>query len=673
MLGERIVEPFPAIEDVESLLSLPEPCGGLTVRRVKSAGLRIVTEGDALWPASSSSYLSVKYVTSRSFMLHPPPPALLYSKSSASSARTPDTSHTFGRPNPTMTSPKHPRRLAPSPSSSPSAAILHSRRLSRYSQVERALRSAVEVCSSELSPQELQIRALEKATALLSDQARDAQACAARLRARLEGTDSKSLSPDELKTLQHEYWMEEHRSAARKHQSEKTRDLLTKLSSPIREVPPPLSAIPSSTHQETNLARFLRLSPTHVDLTHSRSPSTSPNLLGRRKTISQMRPLRLRSSAMDFALRTPIQERPRRSKSLDGTHTRRNSNSTDATYVAEDASEQTALALPLGSLKTPPSPDSSRTDGFVRIEGSVSRRPRHVLLAEVGDVTIPDYAVDLIEDFAASPVSVTTTLSPVFAPESPTTVGSASTPSVVSPVSPFTQSRSHQFRLKAPSLGAIEDGFSRASSSMPDFSDFTLGERPSTTEPSYGRGNGSRTGDRSPPPRPSSRAGSILDRLRSLPTEASSPTANSSTSPSSRPTTPFLHRRPPTANATVRASATQSLLLPMRKFGSMRGVTNPSLVTVPEAEPIERPQSSMSSYGFPSPETILEHRMADGEGTTGSKGRFAMALFTRRRFNSASSDSVATGNGRGEDREGTRGVLVRMRKKLSNTFGSVQK
>lgn len=54
MLGERIVEPFPAIEDVESLLSLPEPCGGLTVRRVKSAGLRIVTEGDALWPASSS-------------------------------------------------------------------------------------------------------------------------------------------------------------------------------------------------------------------------------------------------------------------------------------------------------------------------------------------------------------------------------------------------------------------------------------------------------------------------------------------------------------------------------------------------------------------------------------------------------------------------------------------
>lgn len=54
MLGERIVEPFPAIEDVGSLQFLPEPCGGLTVRRVKSTGLRIVTEGDALWPAGSS-------------------------------------------------------------------------------------------------------------------------------------------------------------------------------------------------------------------------------------------------------------------------------------------------------------------------------------------------------------------------------------------------------------------------------------------------------------------------------------------------------------------------------------------------------------------------------------------------------------------------------------------
>lgn len=457
-----------------------------------------------------------------------------------------------------------------------------------------------------------------------------------------------------------------------KDQSEKTRDLLTKLNSP--GVSPPLSATPpawSTTRQEANLVRFLHLSPTHVDLAPNRSPSTSSNLLSRRKTISQMRPLRLRPSAMDLALRIPIQERSRRSRSLDGTHSRRNSNSTDATFVAEDASEQTALTLPLGSLKAPPSPDSSRTGGFVRIENTVYRRPHDVLLAEVGDVTIPDYAMDLIEDFAASPVSVCTMLSPVFTPESPTAVVFASTPTVVSPVSPLTQSRSHQFHLKAPSLGTIEDGFSHASSSMPDFSDFRLGERPSTTEP--GNGNRSPTGDSSPPPRPSSRAGSIFDRLRSPPTEASN--SNTSTGTSTGTTTPFVQRRLPTANATVRMSATQSLLLPIRKFGSMRGVTSPSLVTVPEAEPVERPQSSMSAYGFPSPKTILEHSETEGDGKMGSKGRFAMALFTRRRGNSesASSNSVAMRGGKGEDREGARGALVRMRKKLSNTFGSPQK
>lgn len=497
---------------------------------------------------------------------------------------------------------------------------------------------------------------------MLSDQARDAQACAAKLRARLGSTGSKSLSPIELKTLQHECWMEEHRSAARKDQSEKARELLMKLNSPVGEIPAPLSATPpgrSMTRQETNLARFLYISPTHVDLTQSRHPTTRPTPLTRRKTISQIRPLRLRPSAMDLALRTPIHERPRRSRSLDGTHSRRSSSSTDSTFVAEDASEQTALALPLAPLKAPSSPDSSRTDGFVRIEGMVSCRPRHVLLAEVGDVTIPDYAMDLIDDFAASPVSVSTVLSPVFSPESP--VVFTPSPTVVSPVSPFTQSRLPQYHLKAASLGAIEDGFTRASSSMPDFSDFTLVERPSTAE------LGSPIGDSSPPPRSSSRTGSIIDRLRNPPT-VSIPSPSSGAA-----TTPFLHRRPPTANATIRASATQSLLLPMRKFGSLRG-TAPSLVTVPEAEPVERPQSSLGAYGLPSPETILEHEEVDEMGKTGSKGRFAMTLFTRRRFNSASSDSIAM-QGRsaaegGEEEGRSSGVLLRVRKKLSATFGS---
>ena len=48
MLGQRIVEPRLAIEDAESSQWPSEAVPSLTVRRVKSAGLRIITESEAL-------------------------------------------------------------------------------------------------------------------------------------------------------------------------------------------------------------------------------------------------------------------------------------------------------------------------------------------------------------------------------------------------------------------------------------------------------------------------------------------------------------------------------------------------------------------------------------------------------------------------------------------------
>ena len=53
MLGQRIVESFSDAEDTQDTHCLPEPPGGLTIRRLKSAGLRIVTESDALWTEAS--------------------------------------------------------------------------------------------------------------------------------------------------------------------------------------------------------------------------------------------------------------------------------------------------------------------------------------------------------------------------------------------------------------------------------------------------------------------------------------------------------------------------------------------------------------------------------------------------------------------------------------------
>ncbi|EJF64702.1 hypothetical protein DICSQDRAFT_178316 [Dichomitus squalens LYAD-421 SS1] len=626
MLGRRIVEPCPAIEDTKDSQWLPEATTSLTVRRVKSAGLRIVTESEALWPDVSLGHVNT---------LRPPS----VNPQSYLSMKTPDTSHTFGFPNPTMASPKHPYAVTSSPSASPATGILHARRLSRYSQVESTLRSAAKVSYVEVPPQELQIRVLEKATAILSEQARDAQACASKLRARLAEKGSKSLTREELEALQREYWMEEHRSVARKIQCEETKGLLTKLSSPISEVPPPLVvASPPLTRQEANLARFLQLSPTRIDLPRSRSTLTSPTLT-RRKTISHARPMRLRPSALDLALLSPIQSHRRRSRSFDATHSRRNSGSTDATFVSEHSSEQSTVALPPAPVKSPSYPVLSELDGVIRIAKMASRRPLETLLAEAGDIAIPEYAVDLIEDFAASPISVDTMLSPVVFSRSPSTL--------FSPMSPRSQPPP---QLEMPSLSALEDRDPRRSLSMPDFSHFAMEDE---EPPKFNSPVRAPSRPSSPPslPRPSSRTGNIIDRLRS---------------PAAGNGTPVVPRRPATANACLRSTATQSLHASSIRFGSLR-LSSPSLMTVPESDvdPLQRPQSSMSGYGYASPEAVLERAETGGEVKPG-RGRFSISSIRRRRFNSTPSD-VGTRESRSikEKAEGAKGVLRGLRRKLS--------
>ncbi|TFK91410.1 hypothetical protein K466DRAFT_582875 [Polyporus arcularius HHB13444] len=604
MLGQRIVESFESFQDVKDTQEphcLPEPPPGLTIRRLKSAGLRIVTESDALWPDVSNDIGNV---------LCPPT-----SRQSYLSVRTPDTSHTFGRPNPTTMSPKHPSssRLSTPSTSTPSPAI-RARRLSRYSQAESALRSAVEVSSAEVSPQELQIRALEKATAILSEQARDAQACALKLRQAVK--TQKGLSPEEVKLLQRECWLEERRSSARKDQSAQTRDLLTKLCSPISEVPPLLVESPNRmTQREVNLAKFMQLSPTRITVPLlNRCTSTSPVVRDRRQTISQVRPMQLRTSALDLALRSPIGVH-RRTMSADGNHSRRGSNSTDATLVSDESNQQTRQAK--FNPKLPPSPTwGLGLDGVVRIEQAGSPRLRDSLEAEVGDVSIPDYAVGLLEELVADVTLPALIISSLTTSPSQYPSSSPLTPSPV---------------------------FARTSLSMPDFTLFELDEpasRPSTpTSPSWTS-------------RPPSR---ILDRLRSQPDIRAAAAAAAAA-----PVTTPLRPRPTTANAHLRASVTQSLHNPLDngssvfKFSSMR-LTSPSLVTVPESDTDleSRPQSSMSGYIFESPETVLGRDSQAGADQRESEGRtirrrFSLRSFRRERFNSegvALADPNAAGLG----------------------------
>ncbi|KAI0366276.1 hypothetical protein BV20DRAFT_952469 [Pilatotrama ljubarskyi] len=392
MLGQRIIESYSDLEDDNSSLLRPEPYTGLTIRRIKSAGLRIVTESESSSPDASQDHLNTLPRRYRQSYL---------------AVRTPDTSHTFGFPNPSMLSPE--RLISHTPVSSPSSAsteLLTARRLSRYSRAESALQSAVEASSVEISPQELQIRALEEATAILSEQARDAQACAERLRAYLA---DKELSMEEVRSLKRQRWLEEHRSISRQEQSFRTRVLMTKLSSPVQEEGSLFKSPSPMTRQEANLTRFLQYSPTRIDIPHARISPLPPTIY-RRKTICNLRPMRLRPSAMELAVRSPLRLHSR-SRSLDGGHSRRNSDSTDATFVSQDSSGRTAVAptssLPRKlslSLSPPPFPNDG--EGSISIEKLARLRSRDELLAEVGDVTLPDYAIDLLEDLVASSLDV---------------------------------------------------------------------------------------------------------------------------------------------------------------------------------------------------------------------------------------------------------------------------
>ncbi|KAI9066343.1 hypothetical protein FKP32DRAFT_1610209 [Trametes sanguinea] len=560
VVGQRIIEPYADLESYDPPL-LAEPTTGLTIRRIKSAGLRIVTESETVSTDPSRT---------RSSTLNLPE-----YRQSYLAVRTPDTSHTFGLPNPSMLPSDYSHSHASPSTSSPSASpeILTARRLSRYSRAESALHSAVEVSSTEVSPQELQIRILEQATAILSEQARDAQACAERLRACLA---DQELSPEELKALQRERWLEEHKSQARTDETHQARALLTQLSSPVSahadntNSGSALSASPPvMTRHEANLARFLQYSPTRVTFPGPRaggSPSPlSPALAYRRETISQVRPMRLRPSAMELALRSPLELRMHgRSRSLDGGgHSRNNSDTTDsdATVISRGSSGQTTVAATSVHESKSPSPLLSVTEdeGTATIEKAGLLRSRDELLAQLGDVPLPDYAVDLLHELVSSTIDVSLNeMSPID--------------EEVSPV--FRRSSESSFELVTrPTLELVPQS--------------TIAQRLC-----------------SPPP---------VD----VPSQSSTPFP--STSPENSPRRRTI--RP-------RSSFRNSLHVPMPKFSSLRLSSTPSLVPVAES-PI-RPQSSLGSESS-STVRASSVRRRNGSGDSGSTDhrRFSVVSFRR--------------------------------------------
>ncbi|TFK73273.1 hypothetical protein BDN72DRAFT_214532 [Pluteus cervinus] len=191
------------------------------------------------------------------------------------------------------------------------------RRLRRYSDAQEALSSSLRRCSTGPSPQDLQIRTLEKATSILSAHAEEARERAAQLRQALV---HKDIDPETHKDLKRQRWMEERRQQQVDAESRAVSGVLVSLRqhspSPsllqTQPTPPPTD---SEARRRANLSKFFASSGKRASLPSPRS-SLLVERRTKRMTMADVSPMKLRTS---FTAADSIQF-PRthlRSRSLD--------------------------------------------------------------------------------------------------------------------------------------------------------------------------------------------------------------------------------------------------------------------------------------------------------------------------------------------------------------------
>ncbi|KAF7977157.1 hypothetical protein HWV62_4579 [Athelia sp. TMB] len=248
-------------------------------------------------------------------------PSTPYSRSSYSRAATPSRN----TPTPTNQRPSHRRTPSTStyapafpPESLPTDPA--SRRQRRYALAEAALaRSLAPHSETPPAPLELQIRALEQATALLALSAEEARSRVAQLKE----VNRENEEPKVWESLQKERWLVEKRKSIVEGEVEAVNEYLLSLkrfggkSRKVATVAPgsrrvakekvvikqdlPERLTEEQARKQANLMRFFEVSPTRAPMSHpSRRKRTTfnPSTCERRVTISSSSPMRLRSSVV---------------------------------------------------------------------------------------------------------------------------------------------------------------------------------------------------------------------------------------------------------------------------------------------------------------------------------------------------------------------------------------
>ncbi|KAG1738424.1 uncharacterized protein EDB91DRAFT_1249338 [Suillus paluster] len=243
--------------------------------------------------------------------------AILASKDAISpdisaNVHTPNSSDACGRLNPNMKPSRSTK--ATSICGSPTDSL---RRERRYSLAEQALEHALKSCTSERSPRELQILALEKATAALGARANESRDRAAKLRICLA---DRAVDPQSYAALQSDRWMEERRQSAVDREVRQLSQHLASLKLK-RDAPEqgrvnenlPATPLDNEARRRANLARFFERSHTRKSLHihHKCRPLFVDCSFSRRITMSDVSPLRLRPSTSVTRRLTTQHTRPK--------------------------------------------------------------------------------------------------------------------------------------------------------------------------------------------------------------------------------------------------------------------------------------------------------------------------------------------------------------------------
>ncbi|KAK0470178.1 uncharacterized protein EV420DRAFT_1498805 [Desarmillaria tabescens] len=334
------------------------------------------------------------------------------SASSSSFIYTPDpnTSYTFGVPNPTTVQVAPPTPPLTSPLRRTRDEIARQR---RYSQAEEALALTAQLTLQETSQTELQIRTLEQAASLLNSRLEDARERSAKLRSLL---NDRETDPATFESLKRERWMEERRKALAEEESRAIHmqlASLTKGNDVVCESP-----VTSSRHQ-ANLLRYLQSSNTRRPI-HPMHTAVEERA-ARRITLCEASPARLRMSigsrharslSMDQKPRerstSPLDFEPKMLKKHIST-----ADSLSLDVLTEDEDSDTSNEINQVTPVTPShSPSNSplsrrlkstvrETCGTATIHTPVAVKVRTTadILADLPPVALPVYAVDLLGDF----------------------------------------------------------------------------------------------------------------------------------------------------------------------------------------------------------------------------------------------------------------------------------